>query len=166
MTFDSVAATKSPIIFIGTGEHFNEFEPFEATSFVSRLLGYGDMNRFIKIIKDAGIDNQPELIDRLSKGVFTMRDMSEQFQNLLKMGPLSQVMSMIPGFSQEMMPKGKEREGQAKIKKFMCIMDSMTADELDHPNLAKIDNLPSRVARIARGSGRSIAEVGFKIDLS
>jgi signal recognition particle subunit SRP54 len=58
----AVAATKSPIIFIGTGEHFEDFEQFEATSFVSRLLGYGDMKRFINIVKESGIDNQPELL--------------------------------------------------------------------------------------------------------
>ncbi|MED6159734.1 hypothetical protein PIB30_044972 [Stylosanthes scabra] len=124
----AVAATKSPVIFIGTGEHMDEFEVFDVKPFVSRLLGN-----------------------------FTLRIMYEQFQNILKMGPISQVFSMLPGFSAELMPKGREKESQAKIKRYMTMMDSMTNEELDSSN-PKIMN-ESRIMRIARGSGRQVREV-------
>mmetsp|Transcript_58297 Transcript_58297/g.153370 ORF Transcript_58297/g.153370 Transcript_58297/m.153370 type:complete len:234 (-) Transcript_58297:645-1346(-) len=102
-------------------------------------------------IKDAGLDKQPELYQKLSQGVFTLRDMYEQFQNVMKMGPLGKVMSMIPGMS-AMMTKGREHESQARFKKFMTIMDSMTDDELDTENTSKMMG-DSRILRIARGSG-------------
>jgi signal recognition particle subunit SRP54 len=100
----AVAATESPIVFIGTGEHFDDFETFEVRSFVSRLLGMGDVGGLMNAIKDAGLDKQPELYQKLSQGVFTLRDMYEQFQNVMKMGPLGKVMSMIPGMSQVCRP--------------------------------------------------------------
>lgn len=156
----AVAATKSPIVFIGTGEQFDDFEKFEARSFVSRLLGYGDMAGLVEKATEVGLTQQPEMYERMiTEGVFTMRDMREQFQNITKMGSLSQVVSMIPGFTQELLPKGKEREGQLRIKKFLVIIDSFTNEELDNKDLAKIQNLESRVKRIARGSGRTINEV-------
>lgn len=64
---------ESPIVFIGTGEHFDDFEVFEVRSFVSRLLGMGDVGGLMNAIKDAGLDKQPELYQKLSQGVFTLR---------------------------------------------------------------------------------------------
>ncbi|MED6201258.1 hypothetical protein PIB30_093084 [Stylosanthes scabra] len=154
----AVAATKSPVIFIGTGEHMDEFEVFDVKPFVSRLLGMGDWSGFMdKIHEVVPMDQQPELLQKLSEGNFTLRIMYEQFQNILKMGPISQVFSMLPGFSAELMPKGREKESQAKIKRYMTMMDSMTNEELDSSN-PKIMN-ESRIMRIARGSGRQVREV-------
>ncbi|KAJ1410090.1 SRP/SRP receptor, N-terminal [Sesbania bispinosa] len=139
----AVAATKSPVIFIGTGEHMDEFEVFDVKPFVSRLLGMGDWSGFMdKIHEVVPMDQQPELLQKLSEGNFTLRIMYEQFQNILKMGPISQVFSMLPGFSAELMPKGREKESQAKIKR-------------SNPKLMN----ESRMIRIARGSGRQIREV-------
>ncbi|KAK3427711.1 hypothetical protein EUGRSUZ_F03884 [Eucalyptus grandis] len=154
----AVAATKSPVIFIGTGEHMDEFEVFDVKPFVSRLLGMGDWSGFMdKIHEVVPKDQQPELLQKLSEGNFTLRIMYEQFQNILKMGPIGQVFSMLPGFSSELMPKGQEKESQAKIKRYMTMMDSMTNEELDSSN-PKIMN-DSRIMRIARGSGRHVREV-------
>ncbi|KAK2425460.1 signal recognition particle 54 kDa protein [Trifolium repens] len=157
-SLSAVAATKSPVIFIGTGEHMDEFEVFEAKPFVSRLLGMGDLSGFVEKIHDiVPMDKQPELLQKLSEG-FTLRIMYE-LQNMLSMGPMSQVFSMLPGFSSELMPKGQEKEGQAKVKRYMTIMDSMTNEgmQLDssNPKLMK----ESRMMRIARGSGRLVREV-------
>lgn len=58
-------------------------------------------------------------------GQFTLRDMYEQFQNIMKMGPFSQIMSMIPGLGSDFMTKGSEQESMARLKKLMTIMDSM-----------------------------------------
>lgn len=154
----AVAATKSPVIFIGTGEHMDEFEVFDVKPFVSRLLGMGDWSGFVdKLQEVVPKDQQPELLEKLSQGNFTLRIMYDQFQNILNMGPLKEVFSMLPGISAEMMPKGHEKESQAKIKRYMTMMDSMTNDELDSSN-PKVFN-ESRMMLIARGSGRQVREV-------
>ncbi|CAA6656277.1 unnamed protein product [Spirodela intermedia] len=139
-------------------EHMDEFEVFDVKPFVSRLLGMGDWSGFMdKIHEVVPTDQQPELLQKLTEGSFTLRIMYEQFQNILKMGPIGQVFSMIPGFSSELMPKGREQESQAKIKRYMYMMDSMTNEELDSSNLKLMND--SRIMRIARGSGRPIVEV-------
>ncbi|CAN1144315.1 Signal recognition particle 54 kDa protein 2 [Linum perenne] len=165
----AVAATKSPVIFIGTGEHMDEFEVFDVKPFVSRLLGMGDLSGFMdKIQEVVPMDQQPELLQMLQDGTFTLRIMYEQFQNLLKMGPIGQVFSMLPGFSSELMPKGREKESQAKIKRYMTMMDSMT-DE-GNSSFSKLDSTnpklmnESRMMRIARGSGRPIRDVMEMMD--
>ncbi|KAL5703616.1 signal-recognition-particle GTPase [Ranunculus cassubicifolius] len=121
--------------------------------------GMGDWSGFMdKIHEVVPMEQQPELLEKLSQGNFTLRIiMYEQFQNILKMGPIGQVFSMLPGFSSELMPKGREKESQAKIKRYMTMMDSMTNEELDSTN-PKLMN-ESRMMRIARGSGRSVREV-------
>jgi signal recognition particle subunit SRP54 len=152
----AVAATKSPVISIGTGEHFDDYERFEAQGFVSRLLGMGDLGGLITTMKEAGLDKQaPELLKKMTSGIFTLRDMYSQFQNIMNMGSLSNVMSMIPGLSENLIPKGKEKEGAARLKRFCCMMDSMTDDELDAKK--PIEN--ARAVRIARGSGTTEEEV-------
>jgi len=88
----AVAATKSPVIFIGTGEHMDEFEVFDVKPFVSRLLGMGDWSGFVdKLQEVVPKDQQPELLEKLSQGNFTLRIMYDQFQNILNMGPLKEV---------------------------------------------------------------------------
>jgi len=156
----AVAATRAPIIFLGTGEHTDEFETFEPRSFVSRLLGKGDFGGFMDKMADVlgpkgGAGD--ELMDKLQAGApFTMRIMYEQFQTISKLGPMSSVMSMIPGMA-EMMPQGQDAASAARVKNFMCMMDSMTSAELDSADV-RLLSAPSRLERIARGSGRSYQE--------
>ncbi|OVA02818.1 Signal recognition particle [Macleaya cordata] len=155
----AVAATKSPVIFLGTGEHMDEFEVFDVKPFVSRLLGMGDLSGFMdKIHQIVPTDQQPELLQRLSEGSFTLRIMYEQFQNLLNMGSFNQVFSMLPGFSTDLMANGRDKEGERKIKRYMTMMDSMTNEELDTTDPKKLIN-ESRILRIARGSGCQVKDV-------
>lgn len=151
----AVAATNAPIIFIGTGEHFDDFEPFQASSFVSRLCGLGDISGLTSIINEAmPLDKQPELLNRLAKGNFSLRDMYEQLQYVAKMGSLQKVMSMIPGMANGgAMPPGYEKQGAQRIKRFMTIMDSMTDAELDCRKDALVEKDLSRIIRVAKGSG-------------
>ena len=88
----AVAATKSPIIFIGTGEHIDDFEPFKVKPFVSKLLGMGDIEGIIEKVNELKLDEDEELMEKLKHGQFTLRDMYEQFQNIMKLGPFSQIM--------------------------------------------------------------------------
>merc|ERR1719456_791722 len=147
----AVSATKAPIIFIGTGEHFDEFEPFVASSFVSRLMGLGDLQGLVDSIKEAmPLEEQKQLMKRMEHGDFTLRDLYEQLQNVMKLGPLNKVMSMIPGMNQVNMPPGFEQQGGERLKRFMTIMDSMTDEELDSK---KPMNDERRIMRVARGAG-------------
>eukprot|EP00931_Biecheleriopsis_adriatica_P088757 TRINITY_DN62_c0_g1_i1.p1 TRINITY_DN62_c0_g1~~TRINITY_DN62_c0_g1_i1.p1 ORF type:complete len:532 (+),score=165.07 TRINITY_DN62_c0_g1_i1:49-1596(+) len=156
----AVSATNSPIIFLGTGEHFDEFQTFDAQSFVSRLLGMGDLKGLFQTITEAmPLDKQPELLNKISKGRFSLRDLYEQFQNLQKMGPMGQIMQMIPGMS-NLMPAGAEKEGVKRIKRFMVMMDSMTDPELD----CDVQLNDSRKIRVAKGSGGSIPEVTLLLE--
>jgi len=150
----AVAATQSPVIFLGTGEQIPDLEFFDPRSFVSRLLGMGDIKGMLKMIEEVvPASEQPQFAKRLQEGKFSLRDMYDQFQNIMKMGPLNKVMQMVPGLSN--LPQLQGNEGSAKIKVYINIMDSMTDQELDD---AKVLNA-SRIGRIARGSGRHPKEV-------
>uniref|UniRef100_A0A8C4H7F9 Signal recognition particle 54 kDa protein n=1 Tax=Dicentrarchus labrax TaxID=13489 RepID=A0A8C4H7F9_DICLA len=140
----AVAATRSPIIFIGTGEHIDDFEPFKTQPFISKLLGMGDIEGLIDRVNELKLDDNEELIDKLKHGQFTLRDMYEQFQNIMKMGPFGQIMGMIPGFGTDFMSKGNEQESMARLKKLMTIMDSMNDQGGD---MSKNVN-PSQMAKL------------------
>ena len=72
----AVAATQSPIIFIGSGEHFDDFEAFDAQSFIKRLLGLGDVSKLFNVVKDAvSQDDQNKMLENLKSGNFTLNDL-------------------------------------------------------------------------------------------
>ena len=88
----AVAATGSPITFVGSGEHFDDFQAFDANGFVSKLLGRGDMKSLLADMKDKGIMEDSEaMMGRAAKGKFTFRDLHEQYNSLLKLGSVSKV---------------------------------------------------------------------------
>jgi len=150
----AVAATRSPITFIGTGEHIDNFEEFKTKPFISKLLGMGDLEGLMEKVGDLKLEDNEELMQKLKHGQFTLRDMYEQFENVRKMGPMSQVMNMLPGFSSDFLGTGGERESSARLKRLMTIMDSMCNHELDSYEGHKLFNRePTRIARVARGSG-------------
>ncbi|KAL0251326.1 hypothetical protein GEMRC1_000539 [Eukaryota sp. GEM-RC1] len=157
----AVAATKAPITFIGTGEGFENFEVFKADSFVSRLLGYGDIESFVRTIQESGLDTEEttEAFERLTQGEFSFRDLRDQFENLGKMN-LSSMLSYIPGLG-NLIPSGSEEDGKKRLHRFTVIMDSMTEKELDSPKLFEKQNpsAASRINRIAKGSGSTVKEV-------
>jgi signal recognition particle subunit SRP54 len=146
----AVAATNAPIVFIGTGEHLDNLDRFEAKGFVSRMLGLGDIGGLVDTIKEAvSVEEQKEMMQRLQHGQFTLRDMYSQLQSVMKMGPLGNLMSMIPGLGANM-PEGMEKHGVERMKKMIVIMDSLTDHELDSD---KPITEMSRILRIARGAG-------------
>ncbi|KAI8080764.1 SRP54-type protein [Gilbertella persicaria] len=122
----AVAATHSPIIFIGTGEHLQDMERFEPRSFIRKVLGMHDMRDMIEQVQDSiQLSDQKKLMKNIEKGQYSLRDMYEQFQQVAKMGPLSKLMGSIPGMPAEMLA-GTEQEGTQRMKRMMSIMDSMT----------------------------------------
>eukprot|EP00160_Parvularia_atlantis_P019298 Unigene7509_Nuclearia_a/m.23087 Unigene7509_Nuclearia_a/g.23087 ORF Unigene7509_Nuclearia_a/g.23087 Unigene7509_Nuclearia_a/m.23087 type:complete len:288 (+) Unigene7509_Nuclearia_a:827-1690(+) len=156
----AVAATRSPIMFIGVGEHIYDLERFDVKSFVSKLLGMGDLAGLAEKVQEINTDKQKAMIKNLEAGTFSLRDMYEQFQTILQMGSVSQIMGMMPGLNADMF-KGSDAESGARIKRFLTIIESMTDDELDSPD-GKIFTMPKqegRILRIARGSGCHPREV-------
>lgn len=152
----AVAATHTPIVFIGTGEHMLDLERFSPQPFISKLLGMGDMAGLVEHVQSLKLDHK-ETIQHLAEGVWTVRDLRDQLQNIMKMGPLSKVASMIPGLS-NMMGGMEDEEGTNKLKRMIYICDAMTEKELDSDGKIFIDQ-PSRMTRVARGSGTSVREV-------
>eukprot|EP00045_Choanoeca_perplexa_P005575 m.47042 g.47042 ORF g.47042 m.47042 type:complete len:524 (+) comp13195_c0_seq1:229-1800(+) len=151
----AVAATNSPIVYIGTGERIVDLEPFEARSFVKKLLGLGDLQGLVERVSELDIKEDPAMMKRIVQGGFTLRDMYEQFTTLQKMGSFGQIMSMIPGMSQVFGgDKGNEEQMSKKMGRTMTMMKSMTDDELDSPKGAKIfKSQRSRILRVCRGAG-------------
>lgn len=151
----AVTETDSAIAFIGVGETTEDLERFEADRFISRLLGMGDIKSLIEKAEET-LKAEEFDMEAMLKGRFTLKDMYKQMEAMNKMGPLKQVMSMIPlgklgmKVSDEMFAVTQE-----KMKKYKFIMDSMTEKELEDP---KHINSP-RIARIARGSGTKYEEV-------
>ena len=152
----AVAATHTPIVFIGTGEHMLDLERFSPQPFISKLLGMGDMQGLVEHVQSLKLD-QKETMKHIAEGVFTVRDLRDQLSNVMKMGPLSKMAGMIPGLS-NMMGGMDDEEGAAKLKRMIYICDSMTDSELDSDGKIFLSQ-PSRMTRIARGSGTSVREV-------
>ena len=152
----AVARTDARIIFIGTGEHIRDLEPFNASRFISRLLGMGDLASLVQMAKEE-IDDEDameQLARSMMSGRFTLSDMYQQMAAVNKMGPLQKVMSMVPGFS-SIEDKINYEESQKRLVMFRVIMDSMTKEEKDEPNLIK----GKRIERIAMGAGVSPHDV-------
>ena len=152
----AVAATHTPIVFIGTGEHMLDLERFAPKPFISKLLGMGDMQGLVEHVQSLKLD-QKDTMKHMAEGIFTVRDLRDQLSNIMKMGPLSKMAGMIPGLSQ-MMNGMDDEEGSMKLKRMIYITDSMTAKELDSDGKMFVDQ-PTRMTRVAHGSGTTVREV-------
>ncbi|XDG01606.1 hypothetical protein ABKA04_001221 [Annulohypoxylon sp. FPYF3050] len=154
----AVAATHTPIVFIGTGEHMLDLERFAPQQFVNKLLGMGDMAGLVEHVQSLKLD-QKETIKHITEGIFTVRDLRDQLSNIMKMGPLSKMAGMIPGMSNLPGMAGMDdEESSARLKRMIYICDSMTEKELDCDGKMFIEQ-PTRMTRVARGSGVSVREV-------
>jgi signal recognition particle subunit SRP54 len=149
----AVSETQSGIVFIGAGETIEDLERFDPDSFISRLLGMGDLKSLAERAEEA-IGAEEVDVNALMRGKFTLRDMYRQLEAINRMGPLKQIMSMLPLGSLEV-PSDAIDVTSTKMSRYRVIMDSMTPLELDDPNLIS----GSRIHRIARGAGASPEEV-------
>ncbi len=144
--------TGVPIAFLGTGEKIDDFEKFDPKSFVSRLLGMGDIKTLIE--KAERVAKEVDL-ESILKGKFTLKELYSQIDAMLKMGPISKIIELLPFGLSLKIDENRAEITQEKLKKFKVIMDSMTDEELLNPQI--IDS--SRIRRIAIGSGTSPHEV-------
>jgi signal recognition particle subunit SRP54 len=150
----AAAVTGCPVKFAGTGEKVDGFELFDPARMVSRILGMGDVLGLIEKVEES-VDREKaeELVRKLRRSEFTLEDYRDQMKQLRKMGPLDQVISMIPGLGGV---KNVDVEGGEKeMRRTLAIIDSMTAQERREPSVLN----GSRRKRIARGSGTSVEDV-------
>src|SRR5512137_2582818 len=146
----AAAEVGAPIVFVGTGEHSADFEKFDPSGFISRLLGMGDIRSLLERAEESLKGKDAEKTARkLMSGKFNLNDMYEQMEMIAKMGPLSKVAEMLPFGMSGKIKDVDMNETQNKLKKFRTIMDSMTNEERENPEFIQA----SRIKRIARGAG-------------
>ncbi|WP_248895614.1 signal recognition particle protein Srp54 [Haloplanus halobius] len=152
----AVNETDSSIAFLGTGETVQDIERFEPDGFISRLLGMGDLKqlseRVERAMAETGTEDDDWDPEDIMEGSFTLKDMQKQMEAMNNMGPLDQVMDMIPGMGgglMDQLPDDAMDVTQDRMRTFDVAMDSMTDQELENPRTIG----QSRVERIARGAG-------------
>ncbi len=148
--------TGVPIKFVGVGERTDALEQFHPDRMASRILGMGDVLSLIDRAQET-FDQQrvQELQKKMRAATFDLEDFLEQMRQLKRMGPLSQIMEMIPGMSRLMKQAGDASLNESDLKQIEAIILSMTPDERHHPEIIG----GSRRRRIARGSGMTPADV-------
>ncbi|HET7747280.1 MAG TPA: signal recognition particle protein, partial [Vicinamibacteria bacterium] len=151
----AAAVTGCPVKFAGVGEKTDEFEAFQPGRMVGRILGMGDVLGLIeKAEQIADEKTAAAMLEKLRRNEFTLEDYRDQLRQVTKMGPLDQVLGMIPGLGQAAKQVDTER-GEQEIRRAGAIIDSMTPDERRDPSVMN----GSRRKRIAKGSGTSVEDV-------
>lgn len=147
--------TKIPVKFVGLGEKIDDLDIFYPQRMADRILGMGDILSLVEQAQDKmDVEATTKASNKMLSGKFTMNEMLVQFQQLMKMGSLGNIMKMVPGMSQ-MSGQIDEAKADNKIKKSEAIILSMTLEERLDPNLLKA----SRKNRIAKGSGTQVSDV-------
>lgn len=153
------AVTGKPIIYTGQGEKLTDLEPFYPDRMASRILGMGDMLTLIeKAQQDYDAKKAEEVAEKMKENTFDFNDFVDQIEQVEKMGPLDQLMKMIPGMANNPQLKNVNFD-KKQIVYIKAIISSMTKEERENPELLN----PSRRRRIAAGSGRPIVEVNRMI---
>ena len=148
------AVTGKSVAFVGTGEKISDLEEFFPDRMASRILGMGDVLSLIEKAQDAFDEQEAEkLAQKMQKNQFTLSDFLNQLHNMKKMGPLDQILKLLPGVNTKMLDQVKIDDKQ--IAHVEAIIYSMTLKEREKPQIIN----GSRRIRIAKGSGTSVQEV-------
>jgi len=154
------AEIKVPVVFIGTGEKPHDLELFNPQSFLSRMLGMGDLQSLIEKVKSASDPKKlAEQQKRLESGVLTIDDVISQVKAMGEMGSMDKILEMIPGLGKvkDKIPKQQLEAQQEKLKRWEHIARSMTPKEKENPEL--LEKQTTRMQRIAKGSGTTTTDV-------
>ena len=147
------SVTGKPILFIGTGEKIEDFEPFHPDRIASRILGMGDVVSLVEKAQETiDLEEAEALQKKMASNDFTLQDMLEQLQRVKKMGPMESLMQMIPGLAGQI---GDQDIDTSEMKMQEAIILSMTKKERANHLIIG----PSRRKRIAKGSGTCVADV-------
>jgi signal recognition particle subunit SRP54 len=148
------AVTGKPILFVSTGEKLDQFERFHPDRIAQRILGMGDVMSLIETAERQFDETQAADLERkLRRNEFGLDDFLDQLKTIRRMGPLSNLLGMIPGFAGAQLKNLKVDERE--LDRIQAIILSMTAEERSNPELIK----GSRRLRIARGSGTNVQQV-------
>lgn len=148
-----VSVVGVPVTFAATGERLEDLEPFEPQRLVSRLLGMGDVLSLVERAERAIDRGDAEaMAARVRRNELTLDDLKQQLRAVTRMGPLNQVLGMIPGIGSRVSEADVDPRGPTRM---VAIIDSMTAQERRNPALMN----GSRRRRVARGSGTAVHEV-------
>ncbi len=149
------AVTNVPIKFLATGEKIDGFEVFHPDRLSSRILGMGDVLSLIEKAEEAFDEAEAlRLQKKLMENQFNLQDFLEQLQKIRKMGPISQLMGMIPGMD-KMRGQINQEDAEKRMKRVEAIINSMTKAERQNPKILNA----SRRKRIAKGSGVEVRDV-------
>ena len=149
------SVTGLPISYIGTGERTDGLEPFHPDRLAQRILGMGDILSLVERAQETVDRDEAERVaQRMIESRFTLDDFRSQLEQIKKMGPIGQVLQMIPGAGQ-MAGAAQQAVDDGQLRRIEAIIDSMTPEERRQPDIIKA----SRRRRIAIGSGTSTAEV-------
>ena len=147
--------TGVPIKFLGTGEKLPDLEPFQPDRLASRILGMGDVLSLIERAQESISEDDARAMEKkLQEGEFDFEDFLEQLKQVKKLGPITDLLGMIPGMGR-MMKEIDPREAEGSLKKTEAIINSMTRKERQVPDLLNA----SRRRRIAAGSGTTVQDV-------
>lgn len=147
--------TQVPVKFVGLGEKIDDLDVFHPDRMADRILGMGDIMSLVEQAQEKmDIEASTKSANRMMSGQFTLTDMLVQFQQLEKMGSLGGMMKLIPGMNQ-LAGQIDEAKAGNKMKKSTAIIQSMTMEERENPNILRA----SRKNRIAKGSGTTVADV-------
>ncbi len=150
------AVTGKPILYASTGEKLDRFERFHPDRMASRILGMGDVLTFIeKAEESVDAERAAELEEKIRKQTFTLEDFLAQMKQIRKMGPLSNLMGMIPGAGSAMKELRRVKVDEGELDRLEAIILSMTPAERAHPETIN----GSRRKRIAQGSGTTVQAV-------
>ena len=145
-----------PLMYVGTGEKVSELEPFAPDRMASRILGMGDVLTLVERAQERVSEKEArDLMERSVKGRLTMQDFVDQLRQVRSMGPLENVLGMMPGGRNLMKQAGAMMPSDRDMNRMEAIVLSMTPQERQHPELIK----GSRRKRIAAGSGTTLADV-------
>jgi signal recognition particle subunit SRP54 len=149
------AVTGVPIKYIGVGEQLDRLEEFHPERMASRILGGGDLATLLeKAQREFDADDMARQQELMRKGKFTLEDFRDQFKQIKRMGPMKQILGMIPGLG-GMLDSNPDVDPEAEINRIEAMINSMTPDERRNPD--RIDR--SRRNRIATGSGTQASDV-------
>ena len=148
--------TGIPIKFLGVGESIDAIEEYNPDRLASRILGMGDLLGLIEKAESAFDQQEAEKqAEKLMRGEFTLEDFAKQLKQMRKMGPLAQVMEMLPGQMGQVARQVDPREAEDQLKQIEAVINSMTVEERRSPKILNA----SRRRRIARGSGLEVQVV-------
>jgi len=151
-----VSTTGKPIKFVGVGEKPEDFEPFHPDRMASRILGMGDVLTLIEKV-EAQVDETAarRLAERAGAGEFTLDDLREQLASMRKMGPISNLLDLLPKGGMFRGLAAPDAVDEKQLTRVGAIIDSMTPDERHYPQILN----GSRKKRIAAGSGTRVSEI-------